>query len=212
MIKGKYVQYGCGLCAPDGWENYDSSPTLRLQKIPVIGKIIKNKLNVIFPDNVLYGDIVKGLPVPENYCNGVYSSHTLEHLSLQDFKLALNNTKRILKADGIFRCVVPDLEKAIRNYVIDKNNNNEQASLNFMHSTLLGIVNRPRGLKGVASSIFGNSHHLWMWDIHSLIKELTLAGFRNIRECKFNDSEDEMFKLVENEERFVNSVAIECRK
>ncbi len=36
-----YVQYGCGLSAPAGWNNYDASPTLRLQKLPVVGDIFK---------------------------------------------------------------------------------------------------------------------------------------------------------------------------
>ena len=35
------VQYGCGLSDPEGWKNFDSSPTLRLQKLPLIGRFIK---------------------------------------------------------------------------------------------------------------------------------------------------------------------------
>jgi len=29
-----YVQYGCGLDAPEQWEKFDTSPTLKIQKIP----------------------------------------------------------------------------------------------------------------------------------------------------------------------------------
>ena len=64
-----YVQYGCGLSAPVGWQNFDASPTLRLQKIPLIGKLVRK---VDFPSNVLYGDIVKGLPgIAPQSCDGV---------------------------------------------------------------------------------------------------------------------------------------------
>ena len=37
---GRFVQYGCGLTAPTTWENYDVSPTLRVQKVPLLGALI----------------------------------------------------------------------------------------------------------------------------------------------------------------------------
>jgi hypothetical protein len=51
-----------------------------------------------------------------------------------------------------------------------------------------------------------------MWDSKSLSEELKNVGFTQIRNCKFNDSEDEMFKQVEDFGRFENAVAIESRK
>src|SRR4028118_1140902 len=95
-----YVQYGCGLWAPKEWINYDVSPTLRIQKIPFIGRLVKRQLNARFPTNVFYGDIVTGLPLRPNSCDGLYCSHTLEHLTLQDFRIALKNSHKILKRGG----------------------------------------------------------------------------------------------------------------
>lgn len=207
-----YVQYGCGLSAPKEWSNFDVSPTLRIQKTPIIGAILKNRLNTTFPSNVLYGDILKGLPVAENSCDGLYCSHTLEHFSLEDFRLALKNSFKVLKKGGIFRCVVPDLEGAARKYLHDFDNGDNQASINFLRSTILGLKKRPRGAKGFLSTFLGNSAHLWMWDYKSLSEELKNAGFSQIRNCKFNDSRDEMFKYVEDPNRFENAVAIECVK
>lgn len=208
-----YVHYGCALSAPKDWINFDISPTLRIQKIPILGKLLKNKLNIIFPENVRYGNIIKGLPIKENSCDGVYCSHTLEHLSLMDFRIALKNTYKILKKGGVFRCVVPDLEYSAREYIKSLDNGNSLASIKFMgESTLLGTLERPKGLKGFLSLFFGNSRHLWMWDYKSLAEELKNAGFIQIRACKFNDSIDPMFKYVEDPGRFENSVAIECWK
>lgn len=207
-----YVQYGCGLSAPLSWKNFDASPTLRIQKVPVLGFLSRKKLNTSFPPNVLYGDIVKGLPVNEASCDGLYCSHVLEHLSLNDFRIALRNSFKILKPEGIFRCVVPDLELMARSYIKHLDNGNRLASISFIKDTLLGIDQRARGFKGLLSSFWGNSHHLWMWDNSSLSEELKKAGFVQIRSCRFNDCEDEMFKQVENADRFENAVAIECRK
>lgn len=208
-----YVQYGCGLSAPTEWLNFDVSPTLRIQKIPLVGNFFESRSNVKFPSNVRYGDIIRGLPVKDGSCDGIYCSHTLEHLSLEDFRIALKNTFKILKKDGIFRCIVPDLEYAGREYIKSLDSGNSLASIKFVGSnTLLGIENRPKGLTGFLRTFLGNSHHLWMWDNKSLSEELKNAGFNRIRTCKFNDCDDEMFKYVEDIGRFENAVAIESRK
>ncbi|MFN8207197.1 MAG: methyltransferase domain-containing protein [Bacteroidales bacterium] len=207
-----YVHYGCGLSAPDKWLNFDASPSLRIQKLPLIGKVAKRKMKVIFPENVLYGDIVKGLPVEDNSCIGIYCSHILEHLSLEDFRIALKNTYRILKPDGIFRCLVPDLEVYARKYIQNTAQGNKLASIDFIQETLLGLERRPRGIKNFFISFFGNAHHLWMWDSNSLTEELKSAGFKNIRLCQFNDCSDSMFREVEDPGRFIHSVAVECTK
>lgn len=212
MIKKQhYVQYGCALSAPKQWTNYDVSPTLIIQRTPIIGYLLKSQLNIIFPKNVKYGDIIKGLPVKENSCNGIYCSHTLEHLSLNDFRKALKNTYRILDYEGTFRFVVPDLEWAARAY-INSINENKEASIEFMNNTLLGKKVRPRGLKGFINTFLGNSNHLWMWDKNSLEYELEKIGFKDIRVAKFNDCEDKMFIHVEEEGRFKDSIAMECKK
>jgi len=207
------VQYGCGLSAPDKWENFDTSPTLRIQKTPLLGSLVKSRLNAVFPDNVKYGDIVKGLPVSNNSCDAVYCSHVLEHLSLQDFRVALANTYKILKPGGTFRCVVPDLEVIAKRYVAAIDQKKENASIDFCgNSSLMGVFERPKGFKGMLTSYFGNAHHLWMWDHHSLTAELKKAGFKNIRKATFNDSKLEEFKLVEDSSRFNDAVALECEK
>lgn len=211
-VRKKYVHYGCGLTAPEEWENYDISPTLRLQKIPLLGNILRNRSSAQFPSNVLFGNIVKGLPVNDGSCDGVYCSHVLEHLALNDFKKALKNTYKMLRSGGIFRCVVPDLEWAARNYIKGLEEGNLRSSFEFMENTFLGYKNRPRGLKAIIVSIIGNAQHMWMWDHQSLSQELKSAGFKQIRPCKIHDCSDEIFRLVEHESRFIHAVAIECIK
>src|SRR5690242_17561521 len=100
------MQYGCGLCAPAGWRNFDASPRLRLEAMPVIGAL-SGRSAVIFPKNVEYGNIVKGLPLAKGSCAAVYCSHVLEHLALNDLRTALRETYRVLAPGGLFRLVVP---------------------------------------------------------------------------------------------------------
>lgn len=207
-INHLFVQYGCGFSPAKEWVNFDSSPTLRFERLPIIGKIYTK--NVIrFPSEVKYGDIVKGLPIKPGSCSAVYCSHVLEHLALNEFKVALKNTHKILKNGGFFRMVLPDLEYLINQYL---NKSESEAALQFMKDTHLGIEYRSKGMKEFVKLFFGNSQHLWMWDFKSLKVELENAGFINIRRAEYLDSELSAFLNVENEDRWLNCLGVECKK
>ena len=210
-VDGLFVQYGCGLSAPDGWVNFDASPTLRLQKIPVFGRLATQG-KVVFPSAVRYGDIVKGLPIKDNRCDGVYASHVLEHLALKDFYRALKETLRILKPRGTFRLIVPDLRQLATEYLKSIESGDSEASHNFMRNACLGIEARPSGLKEKLATLLGNANHLWMWDSSSMNIALAEAGFRFVREAHFGDSEEPAFSLVENSGRFDGAIAFEAIK
>jgi SAM-dependent methyltransferase len=207
-MNNEYVQYGCGYSAPDNWVNFDASPTLMFERTPVIGKFYTRNSSR-FPDNIAFGDIVSGLPIPDNFCQGVYCSHVLEHLCLEDFRVALKNTFKILKNGGCFRLVLPDLEYSVKKYIDDKSNDK---SLVFLRETYLGKEKRNRGFKGFVEEWLGNSQHLWMWDYSSISKELEDAGFVDIRRAMFGDSMDPMFQKVENQDRWIDCLGVECRK
>ena len=208
MKDNLYVQYGCGACAPSDWLNFDASPDLRIERLPIIRRLLVGNRSR-FPKNVEYGDIVKGLPVEPGTCKAVYCCHVLEHLALEDFRIALRNTRRILQNDGIFRLVVPDLEDLIHRY---NNNPSKDAALDFMRNTCMGHETRPRDLKGLLIFIWGFMNHFWMWDFKSIVPELEAAGFRDIRRVQFNDSSDPMFLQVEEKYRWDDCLGIECKK
>ena len=208
MINGQYVQYGCGWQAAPEWRNFDASPTLRFERIPVLGKLYTRNAER-FPENVEYGDIVKGLPIVPDSCSGVYCSHILEHLALEECRAALRNTFRILRPGGLFRFVVPDLEYLARQYV---ENPSAEAALLFMRETGLGYENRSHGLKGLLISWLGGSQHLWMWDYKAIEPELLGAGFVAIRRAGLHDSANSKFNALEDASRWNNCLGIECRK
>ncbi|MEI6429665.1 MAG: methyltransferase domain-containing protein [Pseudanabaena sp. ELA607] len=208
MNKSLYVQYGCGYSAPREWRNFDASPTLRFERLPLIGQLYtKNQSR--FPRNVEYGDIVKGLPIAPKSCDGIYCSHVLEHLSLNDFRVALHHTHQMLRAGGIFRLVLPDLEYSVKQYL---NSHDDDAALSFMRETYLGIEKRDRSVKGLILSWFGNSQYLWMWDYKSIKLELEKAGFVSVENAVFGDSEDPMFQKVEEQDRWENCLGVKCKK
>lgn len=205
----RYTQFGCGLCAPTQWLNFDASPTLRLQKLPVVGKYVPAGPFGKFPLNVAYGDIVKGLPISDNSVELLYCSHVLEHLSLSEFRTALQNCHRVLRPNGIFRLVVPDLEFMARHYV---NSTATEAALEFMQETYLGKKERQRSFAAFLKEWLGGSHHLWMWDYKSLANELNQVGFTDIRRAFYGNSGTALFDQVEDPERWEKALGIQCRK
>jgi len=212
---GTYVQYGAGWSAGEGWLNFDASPTLRLERLPLVGGLLHRLKgnHDRFPPGVRYGDILRGLPVEAGSVDGLYASHVLEHLTLEDMRLALACSLRLLRPGGVFRLIVPDLGNAARAYCAQAGD--PEAAHRFMRATSLGRERALGGVKGRIGRAFGNSDHLWMYDYPAMAAELEAAGFTAIRAAKCGDSGDPMFDRVENPARFEENgfpaVAIEAK-
>lgn len=178
--------------------------------MPVFGPLAqKAGIGPRWAPNVEYGDIVKGLSVSADSCRAVYCSHVLEHLALEDFRIAIRNTYKYLEKEGVFRFVLPDLKTLVEAYVSSEK---PDAAIDFMHHTLLGVKSRPKGVSAMLSVIMGNSNHLWMWDYESIREELSNIGFRHIRKASYLDSKDEKFIEVESEARWKRALGVECKK
>ena len=205
-----YVQFGAGLSAPDGWDSYDSSPTLRLMRLPVIGKLLCRLagVNTPFPDTTKVGDIVKGLPVRPGSIAGAYGSHVLEHLPLDDFRIALRNVYDMLEPGGRLRLIVPDMRGRAERYVNAARTQDANAVHHLLDSTVLGLRSRPKSFIGKLR-MFGHSGHYWMWDEAAMVQELKAAGFIEIRPCVPADSADPAFLLVEDPGRFIDDGIVE---
>lgn len=213
VAKGHYVQFGCGLCAPESWINFDASPRLIIERLLGVRALIAATSGLLFPNNVKSGDIVTGLPLADGTCAGVYSSHVLEHLSRDDVPVALRNVAKLLVPGGIFRLVVPDLRWRAEEYL--RSNESDSADL-FLESCMMGVRKRTRTPLGLLRNCFGNSAHLWMYDSPAMKALLYATGFVDIRNCEFGDCSDPMFTHVEQPDRFVSAghceLAIEARR
>ena len=205
-----YVQFGCGVCAPDDWQNFDAGPAFWLQsRMPFFTPLLKKRGFPEYPKNIKYGDVIKGLPIPPQSAQVVYCSHVLEHMSLDEMRIAIRNVFSYLRPGGTFRLVVPDLEQLIKTYLADSA---AGAASRFMRDSYLGEKNITRGLKAMPTSLFGRSRHLWMWDYKGMAEELEAAGFPSVRRAQFGDSPDPHFQNVESEGRWTDCLGIECKR
>ena len=206
----QYVQFGCGLCAPKSWRNFDAGPAFWLEKnLPFLKPLLLKRGFPDYPSNIHYGDVIQGLPVAAGSAAGVYCSHVLEHLALNEFRQTLRNVYSYLVPGGTFRFVLPDLEWLARNYV---SSSDSDAASQFMRESFLGVDAQKSGLAGVAKLLFGRSAHLWMWDYKNMERELQEVGFTSIRRATFHDNPDPRFLEVEDKDRWENCLGVECRK
>lgn len=194
------MQFGCGTTNPASFDNYDSSLNLYLQRHWVTKLFTRSK--VVYPHGVVYGDIVRGLPYEPQSLKGIYSSHVIEHLAYNDCRRAIVNSFGYLEDGGIFRCVLPNLEAQVGDYLKLKSTGDVDAANKFMRYTFLGYENRPGNLRSLVRWYLATDMHLWMWDAESLMAELKAAGFSKVYRSGFNQSVDPVFNEAEHPGRF----------
>lgn len=212
MKQLEYIHVGCGATAPKEWLNFDGSYTLKLQRLPIIGYAIKKLFPVAFASHVMYADVRKPLPVKNNSVKAIYNSHMLAQMTPVEMDLALKHMYIALQKGGVLRVVVPDLKHVIDGYNWRADQKPEEAAEFFNQASLMALSNRPKGIKQRFEAAYGFSRNAWLIDESYLKKKLAMAGFKIMRVAKFNDSKDDMFKLVEKEDRFTGAICIEAIK
>ena len=120
------INIGCGQTPTSGWKNFDNSLSLRLSKIPLIPDILHRLgflegsqyqfIKFARENDIEYGDATKGLPLANESCEVVYSSHMLEHLGRNGADKFFKEAYRVLYPNGIIRIAVPDIRKQIEQY------------------------------------------------------------------------------------------------
>lgn len=100
------------------------------------------------------------LPFRNETVDVVYSSHMIEHLYEEDFQKFLNEAERVLKSDGVFRVVIPDLLICCKKY-LETNNADEFCSMIYMG-------NRRKPKHKISMLLLGDRKHKWMYDGKSL--------------------------------------------
>jgi len=87
---GLYLHLGCGPHILDNWINIDK----------------------YYEDPRVIKEDIYNLDCKE--VDGIYSSHSLEHLPIRHARLALKNWYKILKKGGVLYLAIPDLEETMR--------------------------------------------------------------------------------------------------
>ncbi|MEZ4671550.1 MAG: methyltransferase domain-containing protein [Anaerolineae bacterium] len=220
----KRIHLGCGLNTPTDWINVDGSWNARFAKYPLLTRLSRYlhvvpsaQLSIPWNPDILIHDLRKPLPFPTNSISAVYTSHTLEHLYLDEAQNLLRESFRVLQAGGVLRVVVPDVRAIVDEYVSQEalpNSPDEVAHLlpadRLNRRLLLRSPHAPSGnmLYRWYSTTFDFHSHKWMYDKASLMHHFIEAGFIDVQDMAFHDSRIEDIENIELAERVLNGAGI----
>lgn len=176
------INLGSGPDGIKGWINYDWG------LLPLFGKFpLFRKLLVMFGlldssyerkwNGVVLQDLRKGIPMPENSVDWIYSSNFLEHLEKYETEVLLKECLRVLRKNGRIRLVVPDIRKVISNYA-------KSGDADVFCREFYGFDKDKK--MGVSKSAIRG--HQWMYDFESLSGLLKKVGFTMVEISSYRKS------------------------
>lgn len=108
--------------------------------------------------------------IPDESVEVIYNCHVLEHFKRRDTKKVLSEWNRVLKPGGVLRVSVPDFE------------------------SLSNVYQSYKNLDLVVGALFGRQDYLYnmhynVFDFSSLERNLTDAGFKNVRRYDWRETD-----------------------
>jgi predicted SAM-dependent methyltransferase len=157
------LNLGCGSNLRPGWLNIDIKPGSE-------------------SETYISHDLSKGLPPALFFLIGqvetVYSSHFLEHLTLDQSRKLLSDCYTVLNHGGEIRLCLPDFKAAVKAYL---DNDTEYFNL-LAHSHLAPLGKEYEPIDCIADLVYqymnGINEHKDIWDYEKAIRELTKVGFK----------------------------------
>lgn len=185
MTAPTLLNLGSGTVAPSSWINIDRSPNVILDRFRPLKRLLfrlglLSPVHMVeWPKNVTRLDITKKLPFPDQSVDGIYSSHTLEHLYLDDARTVLRECRRVLKQNAVLRLALPDAEGFARDLVDASNAGDPDAGWNF-NKALCCVDERRPTLKRRLLSSLSSPPHRWQPTGGLVMNLLAEAGFTEI--------------------------------
>jgi len=139
----------------------------------------------------------KRFDIPDNSIEGIYASHTFEHVSMFIINKLWKDCSRVLKSGYCMRIIVPDVVRSMKEY-FDKNGSYKQFKLRKNHNPNWTLF---ECMKADFISQSGQPHllgehglaHQNAWDFETMEKQLTRCGFSQINKSGFKKSQFNCF-------------------
>ena len=184
-----YLHLGCGWNPVDGYVNADFFNVFYVRKSKNYTKKLQWQLDLRYP-----------MECDDNVFDGVFTEHTLEHLTPLQANNLLKELYRVMKRNAVIRITVPDLEKYIKFYIGEYDGIDVEAFKKMFDTGCSAIRNTTQNYK-----------HKSVWDFDELKRCMEEAGFDDIQKMDFGVSNDEHLKL-DLESRVWETFYLEGRK
>lgn len=186
------INLGSGLAVTNDWWNVDANINTLVAQLPFFIFPIWYRLTgarnwyseeyfiqQITSHRFVHHNILNGIPFENDKVDFVYSSHFFEHFYRQEALFIAKEAWRVLKAGGIIRVCVPDLEIAVNTYLKGE----KKEALEYFFE------------KG-KSDYF--SRHRYLYDFTLLTELLEEAGFTNVTRCTHSQGQTPDIAVLDN--------------
>ena len=136
-------------------------------------------------------DLRLGLPAPERSCAFIYSEHLFEHLPLPDAQRLMRDCAAVLQPGGVMRVAMPDLESLVAFY------RGPWRDQPWIDDHGYGYMSTAAEMLNTAMRDWG---HLYLYDFADLAYRLSEAGFVDVRQCEWGQSDHPDLKGRETRE------------
>lgn len=212
----KLLNLGCGTKTSTSPSviNIDSSVLLRIRSNPILRRLAPILLNGerlrkfrALPDNLMAHDLARGIPFPDDSVDAVYHSHVLEHLDADVARVFILECARVLRPGGTIRVVVPDFERACRDYlnhvsqcadggVVEINRHDDYIGAILSQSVrreASGTSQQGSTRRFIENLLLGDARkrgetHQWMYDRFNLYALLAACGFGKVQVHSYQTS------------------------
>jgi predicted SAM-dependent methyltransferase len=137
-------------------------------------------------------DLRKGIPLPSESVDRIYSSHMLEHIPYKELIIFINECYRVLKKGGELSVCVPNAALYIQSYAAGakfKAKGEGYGPALIETGSLMDQVNY---------IAYMDQQHKYMFDQENLINTLKLAPFSDVSLRNFDQSIDLKVRLFES--------------
>lgn len=207
------VNVGCGAAPTPGAVNLDNSLSVSLAKHIRVGRMLR-KIRLISSDQLDYAEFCSkhgiirascfSLPLADHSADVVYTSHMMEHLPKESLPLFFKEVRRVLKADGFFRIVLPDTAILVKEYLRD--GDCDQLIESLLLCPEIGTLS-----KRIRVALFGHRFHHWMYDAPSFKRVLQKNGFTDIQQLPAGMTGIPFPTQLDLKEREDESFYLECK-
>ncbi len=176
------INLGSGNRGVPGWVCIDRSPSVLLSRMPVVKRALR-RLGVLSEAHMTVWDPeikrhdIRSLPYSDGSVDAVYSSHTLEHIYIDEARQVLRESARVLRPGGMIRIALPDAT-AIAQRFLD-GGDDPDAGLEYNRALLAHPGSPLRGI-GQITGLAGGHIHRWQPSAPMVKQMLEQAGFENV--------------------------------
>jgi predicted SAM-dependent methyltransferase len=146
--------------------------------------------------DVVYLDLRRGFPFPDNSFDLVFSEHVIEHVDYADGLHCLRESYRVLRTAGRIRIATPSLERLLRLYDADLTDV-QRRYLRWARESF--VADADVDLPGFVVNNFVRAWgHRFVYDAQTLRHAFERAGFADIEEHTVGESDDERLRGLEH--------------